>query len=363
MIARAECERAFAEAVRACDPARLVRERLAGQRASSPASPRPFDIGLAFGKAALAMARGAGPVARGLVVAPALDGAPLPLGWSARDAAHPEPDERSVAAGEAAIELVRSAGKGDRVLALISGGASSLVECPIEGVSLEAFRSRVRERMASGAQIHELNALRKQLSAIKGGKLAMLCAAPITTLAISDVFDDDLATIGSGPTIAHRNGDSEEVLAPMHAFADAFARVLGVTRAEAPVIADVEDVAAALKPGVAAWGEPSVRLPRDAGVGGRAQQLALLLAKQVRGTDRAAFVAGSDGVDGPAPPDRAASAGAYVEGSTWDAIVAAGIDPQRALDRCDAGSALHAVGALFVPGPTGINHADIAIVG
>jgi hydroxypyruvate reductase len=343
VIARARCEAAFFEAVRACDPARLVRERLADDE---------FDLGLAFGKAALAMARGAGPVARGLVVAPQLDGAPLPLGWTAMDASHPEPDARSVAAGEAAIALVRAAQAGDRVLALVSGGASSLVECPIEGVSLAAFRARVHERMASGATIHELNALRSHLSAIKGGKLAMVCAAPITTLAVSDVFDDDIAIIGSGPTIAHRAGDTEEVIAPMHAFADAFARALGLPRAPAPMVADVAEIE--LEPGVVMWGEPTVRIPSRHGHGGRSQHLALLLAKRLRGTDRSAFVAGSDGVDGPTQ-----AAGAYVDGTTWDAIA----DAQRALDLYDAGPALHAVGALFVPGPTGVNHADIAIVG
>jgi hydroxypyruvate reductase len=352
MIPRADCERAYAAAVLACDPERLVRVRLGGQQ---------FDVGLAFGKAALAMARGAGPVARGLVVAPALDGKALPLGWSARDSAHPLPDDRSVAAGEAAIQLVRSAQAGDRVLALVSGGASSLVECPLEGVSLAALRLRVSERMAAGATIHQINALRVALSAIKGGKLAALCAAPITTLAISDVFDDDIATIGSGPTIAHRGADTEAVIAPMHAFADAFARKIARSRADAPVITDVRAVDLELDR--VAWGEPTVALPADHGVGGRAQQLALHLARHLRGTDRSAFVAGSDGIDGPPPPDRPAPAGAYVDGTTWDAIAAAGIDPDRALARCDAGTALHAVGALFVPGPTGINHADIAIVG
>jgi glycerate 2-kinase len=350
MIARADCERAFRDAVAACDPARLVREALAGEA---------FDVGLAVGKAALGMARGAGPVARGLAVAPALDAAPLPLGWSARDAAHPVPDARSVAAGEAAIQLVRSAGKGDRVLALISGGASSLVECPLEGVSLERLCALVAQRVASGATIHEINALRTHLSAIKGGKLAAVCAVPITTLAISDVFDDDPYVIGSGPTI---DGRGHTRVIPMRVFADAVAHALGLPRGEVPIVGDVAAVADELSAGVS-WGEPTVELPADHGEGGRAQQLALELAKRLRGSDRSAFVAGSDGSDGPPPRDRPTPAGAYVDGATWDAIIAAGIDPQRALDRRDAGNALHAVGALFVTGPTGINHADIVVVG
>ena len=361
MISRDVCERAFAEAVRACDPARLVRERLAGEQ---------FDVGLAFGKAALAMARGAGPVARGLVVAPILDGAPLPLGWSARDSAHPEPDARSVAAGEAAIELVRSAGKGDRVLALISGGASSLVEMPVAGLTLDELRARVRAKMASGAPIDEINALRKSLSAIKGGGLAMLCAAPITTLVASDVFGDDPRVVGSGPTVADRPGERGEVIAPMALFAEKLVRSLVEQGIDATSVAvprgDVEGAVSELARRSAPtlmWGEPTVRVPEDHGIGGRAQQLALLLAQRLRGSDRSAFVAGSDGVDGPPPPHRPPPAGAFIDASTWDAIIGAGIDPLRALERCDAGTALHAVGALFVPGPTGINHADIAIVG
>jgi hydroxypyruvate reductase len=98
-------------------------------------------------------------------------------------------------------------------------------------------------------------------------------------------------------------------------------------------------------------------------VGGRSQQLALALARLLRGRSRGALVVGTDGIDGPPPPDRASPAGAWVDGGTWDAIAATGRDPAEHLARCDAGSALAAVGALVVTGPTGINHADLMIVG
>ncbi len=114
---------------------------------------------------------------------------------------------------------------------------------------------------------------------------------------------------------------------------------------------------------VVGWGEPSVRLPADRGTGGRAQQLALALAKALRTHPGYAFVAASDGMDGPAPADRPAPAGAYVTATTWDAILGAGLDPEAALARCDAGPALAAVGALIVTGPTGINHGDIVVIG
>jgi len=88
-----------------------------------------------------------------------------------------------------------------------------------------------------------------------------------------------------------------------------------------------------------------------------------VLARWLRGSGRSALVVGTDGVDGPAPPGRPAPAGAWVDGATWDAIAAAGYDPAAALAACDAGTALAAVGALVVTGPSGINHADLAILG
>jgi hydroxypyruvate reductase len=106
-----------------------------------------------------------------------------------------------------------------------------------------------------------------------------------------------------------------------------------------------------------------LRLPRRHGIGGRAQQLALVLARRLRGSERSALVVGTDGIDGPPPPDRPAPAGAWIDGATWDAIVAAGIDPAAALAVCDAGTALAAAGSLVVTGPSGINHADLVLLG
>ncbi|HSK04982.1 MAG TPA: MOFRL family protein, partial [Kofleriaceae bacterium] len=119
---------------------------------------------------------------------------------------------------------------------------------------------------------------------------------------------------------------------------------------------------AALAPPFVAWGEPTLRVPADHGDGGRAQQFALTLAQLLRGSSRALLVAGTDGIDGPPPrAGRPSPAGAFIDGATWDAIIAAGVDPALALARCDAGTALAAAGALFVPGPTGVNHADVVI--
>jgi hydroxypyruvate reductase len=363
VIARAECERLFARAVEACDPELLVRRELVRHAERHP-------IGLAIGKAALAMARGAGAIGRGIAVAPRDDGAPLPAGWELMVGAHPRPDERSLEAGDAVIDLIAGARAGDRVLALISGGASALCERLAPGVALGEFNAEIDALVARGAPIPEINLRRQQLSAIKGGKLADMCDAPIDTLAISDVPVDSLYYIGSGPTISLRHPYSFKiVIANRDAFARVIAESLSCERLREPIDLDVTEAADRCtnegywhRP-LVAWGEPTLRVPPDHGEGGRAQQLALEIAKRVRGRDRAALVAGSDGIDGPPPRDRPAPAGAYVDGGTWDGIARAGIDPQRALDRRDAGTALHAVGALFVPGPTGINHADVAIVG
>jgi hydroxypyruvate reductase len=412
VIARAVAEAVLADVIAACDPAARVRAALgAPDVAARLAGRRRFAI--AIGKAALAMARGAGEVEAGVAVVPDGAGGTLPAGWQLLEASHPEPDERSVAAGAAVGALVRRARPDDAVLALLSGGASALVEQPL--VPLGELVATVRAVMAAGAPIDEINAVRGALSALKAGQLAAGSAAPVITLAVSDVIGDPLAVIGSGPTIgpwlaapgvpvddgaAARRARARAVLArhgvpapallridlPAHtAVRDDLARVIapmasaaqaamaalashGIasTRVEAPLAGDVDAVARALAEAagpIVAWGEPTLRLPARHGIGGRAQQLALVLARRLRGSGRSALVVGTDGVDGPPPPGRPAPAGAWIDGATWDAIAARGIDPAAALAACDAGTALAAAGALVVTGPSGINHADLVVVG
>jgi len=394
VIERALAEAVFREVIAACDPARRVRDalvRLAGTLAGRR------RVAFAAGKAALAMARGAGEVSDGVCVVPRGGGGALPAGWRLYEAAHPEPDEASVAAGRAVQALVASAAAGDVILALMSGGASALIEVPIGG--LDALVATVRAVMAAGAPIDEINAVRGALSAIKAGKLARGAAAPIVTLAVSDVIGDPLAVIGSGPTVAPatvgrarailarhgvaapalddgaagdaaRASDRAEVIAAMASAGEAAIRALasrGVAAqwSAAPIAGDVEAVArrlVAVAGAQVAWGEPTLRVPAVHGAGGRAQQLALVLARELRGTARGALVVGTDGIDGPPPVGRPAPAGAWIDGATWDAI-AARRDPAAALAACDAGSALAEVGALVVTGPSGINHADLVILG
>ena len=384
----AELVAAFRAAVAACDPARRVAAAVANLAGSRV-------IGVAIGKAAVAMARGTSAlaIADGVIVSPVAGDV---AGWRTLVSSHPVPDERSVAAARAVRAVVEAAGEDDVVLALISGGASALVEEPL--VPLAALVATVSALRAAGAAIDELNTVRAALSAIKGGGLVAGCAARVVTLVASDVIGDRVELVGSGPTIvtgepagtrrerarailAHhgiaapavlraasptpassRPRDRALLVLPMRAFADAVVAELGLPLVEEPLAGDVEDVADLLagRGPCVAWGEPTLHVPADHGRGGRAQQLALALARRLRGTSRIALVAGTDGADGPGPD---APAGAIVDGTTWDAIAAAHVDPARALARRDAGTALRAVGALVVTGPTGVNHADIAIVG
>jgi glycerate-2-kinase len=274
--------------------------------------------------------------------------------------------------------------------------------------------------MAAGVPIHELNIVRSALSAIKGGRLAMSCPAPILTLAASDVIGDKLEVIGSGPTIGPwlegpgrivdfgtytdrrrrraieimereklevprrmrssfppqtvRRDDRAIVISPMsdvarHTREELAARQVSATGLDEVMRGEIAQLATRLakralaKPPFVGYGEPTIRLPRDHGVGGRAQQLALELARHLRGTDKSAFVVGTDGKDGPATKHRPSPAGAYVDGTTWERIRDLGIDGDLAIARCDAGPALNAIDALVVTGPTGINHADLVIVG
>jgi hydroxypyruvate reductase len=284
-------------------------------------------------------------------------------------ASHPVPDGTSVVAAIAAQRLVESRTADETLVCLISGGTSALVEMPRDGLTLEELVEKTSRAMAAGASIRELNALRTELSAVKGGKLVAQCKARVVTLIVSDVIGDDPHVIGSGTTVREEQAigsgttprDETIIVSPMASFGIAIATGLRAQYLAEPFATDVRDVAdslAATSGLVVGWGEPTVHVPEGHGEGGRAQQLALELAQRLRGSDRVAFIAGSDGIDGPTR-----AAGAFVDGSTWDAIHAAGIDAEDALRRCDAGRVLDAVGALVISGPTGINFGDVMIVG
>lgn len=362
----------FEAAIAACDPRAVVREAL---------EIVPVDGGvrmIAMGKAAVAMATGAVEawgerIVEGLVIHPdGIAAADALARFDVRAAAHPMPDERSEAAGRAALALAARVAGDETMLVLVSGGASALAAAPIDGVSLAEKRAAIAALMAAGAPIAALAKARQARSALKGGKLAAASAGRVVTLVASDVPGDDVAVVGSGPTVPARDGDVVQVVAGLYelraqAAAAAFEAGWEVAIEEDDLVGDVAEVAervvaaaAALAPG-AMWiggGEWTVALAGGAGQGGRASELALRVAQQIADDDEVIVLVGaSDGVDGTGP-----DAGAVVECTTWARIGAAGIDPAAALAAHDSGRALAAAGDAIAIGPTGVNHADLVIV-
>ncbi|HEV2865971.1 MAG TPA: glycerate-2-kinase family protein, partial [Allosphingosinicella sp.] len=196
---REHLERIFRAGVAACAPERVLPPHL-------PPRPPGRTVVLAIGKAAAAMAavaeqRMEGPLS-GLAVIPHATEARLRR-IEAVTAAHPVPDEASVQAALRLLGLAREAGAGDLVLVLLSGGASSLTCLPGEGLALAEKQALTAALLRTGASIGEINAVRRHLSLMKGGRLALAAApARLLTLAISDVAGDCPEDIGSGPTVA-----------------------------------------------------------------------------------------------------------------------------------------------------------------
>lgn len=381
-----------------------VRRRLVGDRAFTP------RFAFAVGKAAAAMMAGAFDVLgerieRALVVTKHGHGAGvLDPGWPVKvvESSHPVPDETSLEAGRALIDFVDAIPVDADVLALISGGASALVEVLPDGCTATDL-ARVNEfLLAEGFPIGAVNRVRKRISRIKGGRLAQRIAPRNTIgLAISDVPGDDHKVIGSGLLVPHSNEDisiddldlplwlvemgqrtpplsgaeaterirTEVVARPADARAAAAAvlRATGVDVMEHPSLleGDAVDVGrrigleiAGANPTVHVWAsETTVVLPLHPGRGGRCQSLALAAALEIQdSTGTYVLAAGTDGTDGPGE-----DAGALVDAGTVARGVAAGRDPEISLRRADAGTFLEASGDLVHTGPTGTNVMDLVV--
>jgi glycerate 2-kinase len=161
---------------------------------------------VAVGKAAAAMATafsGAPHLAIAQTIAIGThEHAALPSRVEWIQSSHPFPDGRSEAAANRALSIAQGVHSGEALVILLSGGASALMASPVEGISLADKIETTRLMMASGADIHALNTVRRHLSKVKGGRLAAACVGTTITLAISDVVGDDLNTIGSGPGVS-----------------------------------------------------------------------------------------------------------------------------------------------------------------
>lgn len=346
--------RIAAAALAAVDPERLVREHIGDRR---------FDAVLAVGKAAAGLARGVpNPPQRRLLIrthtSPVLGDVGDPA-WEELSGGHPLPDRLSLAAGERLRDWLVGIGPDETLLALISGGSSACIELPADGLSLNDVIRENRRLLASGLPIHEVNAVRKRLSALKGGGALRLMRGRVTVLVLSDVPGDDLATVGSGLF----EGAQTTLLGSVRtavAGAAAEARLQGFSVEEGDLEGEaskagrdlVERGRSLLGPSVALilGGETTVTLSQDSGRGGRNGELALAAARDLSDGEVVLALAtdGEDGLTG--------TAGAVVDSRTWS------VDLETALARHDSLTALEAVpGALLRTGVTGTNVGDLAL--
>lgn len=289
---------------------------------------------------------------------------------TALEASHPVPDKASLVAGQKALTFVNEAPSNSRLLVLISGGASSLVELLNNDVSYAELVSVTMEALGEGADIAEINRRRKEISVVKGGKLlAGFNGDSVCVLAISDVCGDGIDVIASGlgdrPKDPDFNYDAHIIasnaVARNAVVRDADAKGLNVILNKETMYANIADVATNIARDIADGpcglyvygGEPTVVLPENPGKGGRNQALALELARHFRNrTDVSGLVAGTDGTDGPTQ-----AAGAYLDGTTFEAQPGAA----DALRFANSAQYLERIGDQIITGPTGTNVMDLAL--
>ncbi len=284
-------------------------------------------------------------------------------------ASHPYPDEKTLEASQKIIELLKDARENDLVIVLISGGASSLFEIPRDGMSIDEERKIIRKMMLEGADVIKLNKMRIRLSKVKGGGLVnYIKPARCLSLIISDVMGPP-KFVGSGPTyLDTREKYCENIVLADNRYAlekaKEIAEGMGIDAIISPTILEgeprdmapkmVEEIKNVHKRLVIWGGETTVKV-EGGGIGGRNQELALYLAREMRG--RMGFITlGTDGIDGPTD-----AAGGIVDETTIPRIRERGIDLERELQRHNSNSVLRELGDLIITGYTGTNLADICI--
>ena len=318
---------------------------------------------------------------------------------------HPVPDEGSFAGTRKALELVRDLREEDSVIFLLSGGGSALFEAPL--IPPEELQDITRQLLACGADIVEMNTVRKRLSGVKGGRFAQACApARVYSIVLSDILGDPLDMIASGPAypdsstceqalhIAKKyrlqlsrdawallNRETPKALDNVSTQITGSVRELCRAAAEkcaqlgyTPLLLTDQLCCEAREAGsflasiarshagsgrrlaYLAGGETVVHLTGK-GKGGRNQELALAAAEGLDGLNACLFSVGSDGTDGPTD-----AAGGYVDGGTKDLLDAAGICIFDVLQSNDAFHALEKTGGLIFTGPTGTNVNDVAVL-
>lgn len=404
----------FESAVAAANPTRALATHL-------PARPRGRTVVIGAGKGAAQLAAAFeslwdGPL-EGVVVTRYGYGCPTRT-LRVIEAAHPVPDPAGLFGSTALFEAVRGLGPDDLVVALVCGGGSALLPCPPGDLTLEDEAALNRALLASGAPISVMNAIRKQVSGIKGGRLAAAChPARVVSLVVSDVPGDDPAQVASGPTVPDPvtrdearamvaswridlppkvadwlagnegiapdprdlifAGNEVHVIASARLSLEAAAAKSQAQGIPAAILSDaiegeardVGRVHAAIAREVAARGRPFTKpvvilsggettvTLRAKGKGGRNSEFLLATALAAEKVPFAALAADTDGIDGSED-----NAGAFATGETTARLRALGHDPAAFLAGNDAYSAFAALGDLFTPGPTGTNVNDFRAI-
>ena len=401
---RAHADAVVAASIRAVQPDAAVKRALTGQEFPGRV------VLVAAGKAAWQMAKAAYDclgtrIDSGVVITKYGHVMGPIANFACREAGHPVPDENSFSATREALELVSGLRQGDTVLFLLSGGGSALFEKPL--VSGEELQDITGQLLACGADIVEINTIRKRLSGVKGGRFALSCApARVFSVVLSDILGDPLDMIASGPAypdsstcqqalaIADKYGlklscgarallsqETPKELNNITTQITGSVRQLCVAAADAcrelgyrPVILTDRLCCQAKEAGsflasilkthagdgekiaFLAGGETVVQLTGK-GKGGRNQELALSAAEGIRDLKGAAvFSVGSDGTDGPTD-----AAGGYADYESAGELKAQGVEIYRVLQENDAYHALQKTGGLIMTGPTGTNVNDVAV--
>ena len=403
-ILRSHADAIVAASIRAVRPDAAVRRALSGQEFPGRV------VLVAAGKAAWQMAKAAydcmgSRIDAGIVITK-YDHVMGPIGtFLCCEAGHPIPDKNSFAGTQKALELVADLLPGDTVLFLLSGGGSALFEKPL--IPSPVLQDITNQLLACGADIIEINTIRKRLSAVKGGRFAQACApAQVFSIVLSDILGDPLDMIASGPAVPDTSTCGQAIaVAKKYGLAmtdearalltqetpktldNVTTRITGSVRELCAAAADAAQalgyepviltdrlacqakeagsfLASILKThadsgkklAFIAGGETVVQLTGH-GKGGRNQELALSAAAGIDGIPGAAlFSVGSDGTDGPTD-----AAGGYVDYQTATALKAQGISIYNVLQDNDAYHALQKTHGLIITGPTGTNVNDVAV--
>ena len=401
---RLDAEKIARGAIAAVSPEAAVRRALAGRGFSG----KLYLVSV--GKAGWKMAQVAAscleqPIEKGIVVTKyGHVEQPIP-GIACYEAGHPVPDENTFRATQAVLDMTADLSSEDTVLFLLSGGGSALFEKPlVEGQELQRITNQL---LASGADIVEMNTIRKRLSAVKGGRFARWCApAKVEAVVLSDILGDPLDMIASGPAAPDSSTCADALAIVKKYDLNLSGKALSLLRQETPkqldnvstqIIGSVRQLCRAAgrlaeelgyepvlltdhldceakeagafladilkthardgrKIAFLAGGETVVHLHGN-GLGGRNQELALAAAAGIQGLSNVCVISvGSDGTDGPTD-----AAGGYADGDTVRALAEQGMTVADVLAKNDAYHGLKAAGGLIVTGPTGTNVNDVAI--